>query len=148
LHILPKQITAGAADLTAEIEVVAAENTTAHIVLENLRDKSIAARRDVNLVPGNNHLKLDFVIPHPALWWPNGLGSHPLYSFKAQLTIAGQLVDQSTTRTGLRALKLRQQPDDSGKSFALKSMASFAFTGAALIQRRRICPSRQVVAGV
>src|SRR6267142_7217408 len=29
LHILPKQITAGAADLTAEIEVVAAENTTA-----------------------------------------------------------------------------------------------------------------------
>jgi beta-mannosidase len=120
LHILPKQITAGAADLTAEIEVVAAENTIAHVVLENLRDKNVAARRDVNLVTGNNRLKLDFVIPRPALWWPNGLGAHPLYSFKARLVIAGQLVDQSTTRTGLRALKLRQQADDSGKSFAFE----------------------------
>jgi len=31
--------------------------------------------------------------------------------------VAGKLVDQTSRRTGLRALELRQQRDDSGKSF-------------------------------
>jgi len=31
--------------------------------------------------------------------------------------VAGKLVDQASRRTGLRALELRQQRDDSGKSF-------------------------------
>src|SRR6266545_3484303 len=84
LHILPKQVTAAAANLTAEVEVVASSNGSATIVVDNLTDKSIAARRDVNLTPGSNRISLDFVIARPALWWPNGLGAHPLYTFKAR----------------------------------------------------------------
>jgi beta-mannosidase len=117
VHILPKQVTAAAANLTAEVEVVANTEGTATIVVENLTDKSIAAKREVNLAPGSNRVLLDFVIARPALWWPNGLGAHPLYSFKARLLINGKLIDAKTTRTGLRSLELRQQPDDSGKSF-------------------------------
>jgi beta-mannosidase len=85
--------------------------------VDNLTDKSIAAKREVNLAPGSNRVLLDFVIARPALWWPNGLGAHPLYSFKARLLINGKLIDAKTTRTGLRSLELRQQLDDSGKSF-------------------------------
>jgi beta-mannosidase len=117
LHILPQQVTAAAANLTAEVEVVANTEATATIVVDNLTDKSIAAKREVNLVPGSNRVLLDFVIARPALWWPNGLGTHPLYSFKARLLINGKLIDANTTRTGLRSLELRQQRDDSGKSF-------------------------------
>src|SRR5882672_6484941 len=117
LHILPKQITAAAATLTAEVEVVANSRANATIIVDNLTDKSVAARREFNLAPGPNRVSLDFVIPHPALWWPNGLGAPPLYTFEARLLIDGKPVDESTKRTGLRALELRQQRDESGKSF-------------------------------
>ncbi|MGI9066080.1 MAG: beta-mannosidase [Pyrinomonadaceae bacterium] len=117
LHILPKQVTAASANLTAQVEVVANSNATATIVIDNLTDKSIAAKREVNLAPGSNRVALDFVIARPALWWPNGLGAHPLYTFKARLLINGKPIDATTTRTGLRSLELRQQPDASGKSF-------------------------------
>jgi beta-mannosidase len=117
LHILPKTIRAGVANLTAEVEVVAGANVDATIVVDNLTDKTVAAQRSVNLTPGANRVELNFTIPHPSLWWPNGLGAHPLYTFQARLMIAGDLVDKTTKRTGLRALELRQQRDESGKSF-------------------------------
>ena len=117
LHILPRQITADAANLTADIEVVASVNARATIIVDNLTDRSIAAKSEVTLTRGSNRLALDFVIPHPALWWPNGLGAHPLYTFKARLVMDGQLADQTTTRTGLRSVELRQERDQSGKSF-------------------------------
>src|SRR5882672_3537760 len=117
LHIVPKQITAAAARLTAELEVVANSNISATIIVDNLTDKSIAVKRVVTLAPGSNRPVLDFVIAHPALWWPNGLGAHPLYTFKARLLINSKPIDETTTRTGLRSLELRQQRDESGKSF-------------------------------
>jgi len=117
LHILPKQVTAAAANVTAEVEVVADKNASATLIIDNLTDKGIAAKREVSLTSGSNRVALDFVVPRPALWWPNGLGAHPLYSFKARLLINGKPIDETTTRTGLRSLELRQQPDASGKSF-------------------------------
>jgi beta-mannosidase len=117
LHILPREIRADVANLTAEVEIVAGANTDATIVVDNLTDKNIAAQRRISLTPGANRFVLNIAIPRPALWWPNGLGAHPLYAFQARLMIAGKLVDQTTKRTGLRALELRQQRDESGKSF-------------------------------
>jgi beta-mannosidase len=117
LHIVPREIRADVANLTAEVEVVAGGNTEATIVVDNLIDKNVAAQRRVSLTPGANRVALNMAIPHPALWWPNGLGAHPLYTFKARLLIDGKLMDEATKRTGLRALELRQQPDQSGKSF-------------------------------
>jgi beta-mannosidase len=117
LHILPKQVTAAAASLTAQVEVVVDRNVSATIIVNNLTDKSIAGKRKVNLTPGSNRIALDFVIARPALWWPNGLGAHPLYTFKARLLIDGKRIDETSARTGLRSLELRQQPDKSGKSF-------------------------------
>ncbi len=117
LHILQLQVTRSAANLTAYVEVVAENDTAGTIVVDNLRDKTLAAKRQVNLTRGSNRVPLDFVIRNPALWWPNGLGAHPLYTFKARLLINGKPIDATTTRTGLRSLELRQQPDKSGKSF-------------------------------
>jgi len=94
LHILQKKISAAAANLTIEVEVVAGANAGATIVVDNLTNKAVAAQREVTLQPGVNHLMLDFVIKNPALWWPNGLGAHPLYDFKARLLIEGRVADQ------------------------------------------------------
>lgn len=117
VHIAQKRVSVEAAELTAEVEVVSQIEGSAVVIVDNLNDNSVAAKSEVKLVPGVNHLPLDFVISHPALWWPNGLGEHPLYKFKARLLIDGQLIDQGITRTGLRSLQLKQDPDESGKSF-------------------------------
>jgi len=117
LHILPRKVTADAANVTANIEVVALANTNATIILDNVTEKGVAAKREVALKPGSNQIALDFVIPNPALWWPNGLGAQPLYSFKARVLIDGQVADQASVRTGLRSLELRQEPSEGGKSF-------------------------------
>lgn len=117
LHILPKQVTAAAASVTAEVEVFANSNLTAIIAVDNLNNRRMVAKRSVNLLPGSNRFTFDFVIPRPALWWPNGLGAHPLYKFKARLLSNGQPIDETSVRTGLRSLELRQEPDASGKSF-------------------------------
>jgi beta-mannosidase len=117
LHILSREVRADVANLSAEIEVVASANTEATIVVDDLTNKTVAAQRRVSLAPGINRVALDFAIPRPALWWPNGLGEHPLYTFRARLLINGKPVDEVAKRTGLRALELRQQRDESGKSF-------------------------------
>jgi beta-mannosidase len=117
LHLIPVKISSAAANLTADVEVVATADTQATLIVDNLTSKNVAAKRNVTLSPGANHFAVDFVIPRPALWWPNGLGEHPLYTFKARLLIRGRLADQKSTRTGLRSIELRQQPDESGKSF-------------------------------
>jgi beta-mannosidase len=117
LHIVSRDVRADVANLTADVEVSAGANTDATIIVDNLTDKTVAAHRRVSLAPGTNRVELNFTVPHPALWWPNGLGAHPLYLFKARLLIDGTPVDEATKRTGLRALELRQQRDESGKSF-------------------------------
>ena len=104
--------------MTAEVEVVANSSFSATIVIDNLTGRNISAKRVVNLSPGVNRVALDFVIARPALWWPNGLGSQPLYRFKARLLINDKTIDEATVRTGLRSVELRQERDPAGKSFA------------------------------
>jgi beta-mannosidase len=117
LHILQKQVSNEAASLTAEVEVTSDAGLDVTVIVDNLTSKAVAAQKRVKLAPGENRVPLDFVIQRPALWWPNGLGPHPLYNFRARVLVNGRLSDQALTRTGLRSLELRQQPDQGGKSF-------------------------------
>jgi beta-mannosidase len=117
LHILQKQLDHETALLTAMVELISDSSLDVTIVIDNLTSKTIAARRQVRLTAGINHVPLDFIIPHPSLWWPNGMGTHVLYNCRARLLVHKRLVDQAQTRIGLRSLELRQQPDQWGKSF-------------------------------
>ncbi|MCA1616575.1 MAG: hypothetical protein LC800_21275 [Acidobacteria bacterium] len=117
LHLSQWRVGPESASLTANVEVVADAAREATVVLENVTDKSVAARRAVRLAPGVNRVSLDFVVGRPRLWWPNGLGSQPLYDFRARVLVAGRAVDEAAARTGLRSIVLRQRPDARGKSF-------------------------------
>ena len=116
LQIVTKRITP-AASLTATVEIESDRSGKATLVLRNLTNRTVAAEKELSLDRGLNRIPIDFRIPHPQLWWPNGLGAHPLYSLQAQLLIEGKLIDQENTRAGVRSLELRQEPDESGKSF-------------------------------
>jgi beta-mannosidase len=67
------------------------------------------------LTAGVATLALDVADPH--LWWPNGYGSQPLYTFSVQLESGAELLDALDYRIGLRTIELRQEPDEWGTSF-------------------------------
>ena len=56
---------------------------------------------------------------HPRLWWPNGLGSQPLYTLKAAALTGGKTEDEKTLRLGLRTMTVSRKKDEWGESFAL-----------------------------
>jgi beta-mannosidase len=61
---------------------------------------------------------LEMTIARPALWWPRGLGSQPLYDVRVELhTPDGERLDRWHRRIGLRRLELIRRPDRWGESF-------------------------------
>lgn len=60
---------------------------------------------------------IEFKVPNPELWWPNGLGEQPLYTVCAELVSEGDVVDAEERRIGIRTLKLIREKDRWGESF-------------------------------
>ncbi len=56
-------------------------------------------------------------IRQPQLWWPNGLGTQPLYTVAVSLVSRGEILDRRSYTAGLRTLELRRRPDEWGESF-------------------------------
>lgn len=63
--------------------------------------------------------ELDFEIHSPKLWWPNGLGEHPLYTIlTVLLDCNGQVLDEKIYKIGLRTISVSRQKDSWGSEFA------------------------------
>jgi len=61
---------------------------------------------DVKLEPGRNMVIAELPVDRPALWWPNGQGSQPLYTLRAEIRLAnGTVSDARITRFGIRNLR-------------------------------------------
>ncbi len=56
-------------------------------------------------------------IENPELWWPNGLGEQPLYTFAVRASVNGKVADLQEQRIGLRTLKLIREKDKYGECF-------------------------------
>ncbi len=104
------------ADLTLLYEVEADKDVevelTATCVNTGQTDKNV-----FQLKKGMNTAGLFFTIENPKRWWTNGLGEPYLYTFKTEMKISGKVVDALSERTGLRTIKVVQEPDSLGKSF-------------------------------
>ncbi|HZN07084.1 MAG TPA: glycoside hydrolase family 2 protein [Pyrinomonadaceae bacterium] len=117
LQIVVNRMNSGRAELTANVEVEASAAGAATIMLDSPTDKSVASSQQVNLNKGSNRVSFNFSIVRPAMWWPNGLGAQPLYTFRARSIVKGRTTDEKTTRTGLRTLRLDRERDQNGESF-------------------------------
>lgn len=72
----------------------------------------------VSLKKGINEVKMNLSVNNPSLWWPNGLGDHPLYTFTGSLKTGDKEIDRIEAKSGLRRIRLIQKPEkDGGKSF-------------------------------
>ena len=43
-------------------------------------------------------------LSHPEIWWPVGMGAHPLYDLRMAATVGGTTSDQARTRFGIRSV--------------------------------------------
>lgn len=118
LHVRQRDITPSLARVSAEIEIVAASETAAEVVVNyGLPGQSATVNQSVQLHAGSNRVDLPIEIAKPNLWYPSGYGAQPLYTFTASMKISGAAVDSRETRTGLRSVVLRREPDAWGRSF-------------------------------
>ncbi|MEN6316110.1 MAG: glycoside hydrolase family 2 protein [Clostridiaceae bacterium] len=61
-------------------------------------------------------------VENPKLWWPNGYGEQPLYNYRAELTVDGQIVDFREGRVGLRESRIVEKPftEDAGPGYSFR----------------------------
>jgi beta-mannosidase len=115
LRIVQKRVTGESAELAAVFEIEASSRR--NVVLSLLLDDRSVASAGAKLVPGLNEISIDFSIPEPKLWWPNGLGEPHLYDFLGEMRDETLVVDLAARRIGLRTVELVRDRDPKGESF-------------------------------
>jgi beta-mannosidase len=79
--------------------------------------RALAAGRRVQLHAGENRIDLPVHVDRPQRWFPNGYGAQPLYRFELEVGDGQAAIARISTRTGLRSIELRRDPDAKGMSF-------------------------------
>lgn len=67
-----------------------------------------------------NRLKETVIIKDPKLWWPHNLGDPYLYKVKVVVKDGNKVLDSSSTKYGIRDIKLVAEKDSIGQSFYFK----------------------------
>jgi len=74
----------------------------------------VSLRRTIHLAPGQAQTvsfmpKTDpgLDLSHPKIWWPLGMGDHPLYSLQMTVAVDGRESDRAATTFGVRSVSSR-----------------------------------------
>lgn len=54
---------------------------------------------------------------NPRLWWPNGIGDHPLYDLSLRFETGGGVSDSEQLRYGVREIRSDKCPENGGRRF-------------------------------
>lgn len=65
---------------------------------------------------GENSLIIE--VENPELWWCNGYGEQPLYTFTAVVKKGNKILDKKSKRIGFRTITLDRRQDQYGSNFA------------------------------
>ncbi|WP_342114225.1 beta-mannosidase [Pseudoduganella sp. OTU4001] len=120
LQLRQDHVDAGRADVTAIMTAEAARNGEFDLRLWQTAPggkRTLAAQRRVAMQPGANRVELPLRIDNPKRWFPAGYGAQALYRYEIELSDGKAAIAKASTRTGLRSIELRRDPDAQGKSF-------------------------------
>lgn len=121
LFIKQTEITKDAAKLDNYVEVFSpakeAVNTKVTLSYGERNAAPADVSFDVVLQPGKNNVHIPLEIKNPKLWMPVNWGEQTLYDFTVSIEANDKVVAQKTERTGLRSVRLVQEPDEHGRSF-------------------------------
>lgn len=73
----------------------------------------------IKFAPGENKeipLK-DIKVKRPKLWWPNGIGEHPLYDMKLSFIQGGKVSDEYSLKYGIREITTDKDAVNGGRRF-------------------------------
>ena len=59
----------------------------------------------------------DLAVKNPRLWWPNGIGEHPLYDMRIYFEENGKVSDEEKLRYGIREITTEKCPTTGGRKF-------------------------------
>ena len=118
----PTTDSAGTWETTVEVTVLSDKETKATLLVEvNDADGiNLTFRQKVRIQPGENKLSQLVEIPHPKLWWPNGMGEPHLYYYTVRLENRARKSEHAPVAHGLRTVKLQRVKDAIGESFAFE----------------------------
>lgn len=101
--------------VTPELERLRAGVLTAQVRVR-FKGKIVASSEAVGV--RDPAVPIQVVIAHPELWWPNGMGSQPLYTVELELwDELGHSLGLERRTIGLRTLRLDRHTDAWGESF-------------------------------
>jgi beta-mannosidase len=117
VYISTIALTGRSAKMQADVSILAEESGTGNLVIKTGSDTWVTM--NVELAAGENHVSREFVVVNPKLWWPAGYGDQPLYSLNCKVNGTNGASAEYTFRTGVRTIRLVQDPDPdgNGKSF-------------------------------
>lgn len=120
LHV-PSEVTPDLQLALVPVRVTLAGNDPAQLLEIELRDPNgeVVGRAELPATPSAETL---FELPHPELWYPNGLGEQPLYRVGVTLRRGSEVLDERQARIGLRRLRVVQEEvrGEPGKSFTFE----------------------------
>jgi len=90
------------------------------LMLERPQGRAIAQRLAMSAQIGRFVVPCRIEMPNPQLWWPNGMGSRPLYRLSARVLCEGRETDRCTQTIGLRTIELVRQTLPEGSRFELR----------------------------
>jgi len=71
----------------------------------------VSLRRTIHLAPGqtqtvsfNPKSDPDLDLHHPQVWWPVGMGAHPLYDLQMAIAVDGAISDRASATFGIRSV--------------------------------------------
>jgi beta-mannosidase len=144
IQVVQKEITKKKANVTLLVEIDATEHQETNIII-NWGTGSVSGTTKpivASLNKGSNTIPVEISIDNPKIWWPNGMGDHPVYEFKATLSDKGGELDRLSAKTGLRTVRLVTEPDQYGKSFYFEINGIPVFAKGADYVPSDIFPSR------
>lgn len=82
---------------------------------------AIVAESNVILPAGMSRQDLEVEIKNLKLWWPRTHGGQPLYDIECEIIIEGRVVDSAKRRTGIRSVRINQDPHpETGSYFIIE----------------------------
>lgn len=111
---------------SAKIEARAfVENVTSEpaqaVVRVRIPEANVVVEKIVELPLGMSRQDVSVEIVNPKLWWPRPHGDQPLYNVQCEIEIAGEVADSASRRTGIRSVKIMQDPHpDAGRYFIIE----------------------------
>lgn len=115
LHISTESVSDEKAAMDATVEIESADYNKIEFDIK-VNGKSLE-KKEMEVRPGTNLVKLSFEVKKPRLWWTNGLGDPYLYDVEVIATDNKRHSDQLADRFGIRELEVVQETDSIGKSF-------------------------------